>query len=236
MCLFWTLPVVVHQELLPSTKQGSPGLQNSAAQLFLRQGQSHGMEMDMGREMHKAGLQQLQQHIRFSRALKQMWLVLALTSRAAELGHCWRFWKFFARWAGNSKRNIVVSLRLWQREELSSGLCSLVDVLHLCKSSHCITGLGMTVFCHPSSSSLCMQRWQSPRPRDMKPLCNSAMRAGPPQLTPSWLYGRTIWRDLGNKPIFPPTNNQKNSSWVMCSAPSILTEARSSFGTTFMCL
>lgn len=145
MCLFWTLPVVVHQELLPPTKQGSPGLESRTAQLFLRQGQSHGMELDMGREMHRAGLQQLQQHIRFSRALKQMSLVLALASRAAELGHCWRFWKFFAGWAGNSKRNVVVSLRLSQREELSSGLCSLVDVLHLCKSSHCITGLGMTI-------------------------------------------------------------------------------------------
>lgn len=166
------------------------------------------MELDMGREMLKAGLQQLQQQIRLSGALKHMSLALALASRAAELGHCWRFWRFFAHWAGNSKGNIVVSLWLSQTKELSSGLCSLVDVLHLCKSSHCITGLGMTVFCCPSSS-LCMQRWQTPMPRDMKPLCNSAMWAGPLHLTPSWLHGRIIWGDLGNKPIFPPTSNQK---------------------------
>lgn len=31
MCLFWTLPVVVHQKLLPSTKQGSPGLQQQCS-------------------------------------------------------------------------------------------------------------------------------------------------------------------------------------------------------------
>lgn len=72
----------------PQPSRAAQACSSSAAQLFLRQGQSDGRELDVGREMHKAGLQQLQQQIRFSRALKQMSLVLALASRAAELGHC----------------------------------------------------------------------------------------------------------------------------------------------------
>jgi len=50
----------------------------------------------------------------------------------------------------------VVSMLLLETEEMNTGLCSLMDLLHLCKSSHCITSLGSTIFCsHDSISSMC---------------------------------------------------------------------------------
>lgn len=145
----------------------------------------------MGREnAHSRSSAALEQQIRFSRALKQTSLVLALAPRAAKLGHCWRLLRVFAHRVGNSKRNIVVSMWLSETEELSSGLCSLMDVLHLCKSSHRISSLGTTIFCSHDTFPPCVQRWRTPRPRDVKSPCKSGMWAGPPHLAPSWC----VWK------------------------------------------
>lgn len=143
------------------------------------------------------------QQMRFSRALKQTSLVLSLPPRAAELGHCWRLLNAFAHRVGSSKRSIVVSMQLSEREELSSGLCSLVDALHLYKSFQGITSLGTTMFGSHDSLPPCVQRRWTPRPGDRKPLCKSGGWAGPPHLAPAsrvWKGGLGRFRQETNIP------------------------------------
>jgi len=62
---------------------------SGAAQLFLSQGQRDDEELNMDREnAQRRSSAALEQQVRFSRALQQTSLTLALAPRAGELGRC----------------------------------------------------------------------------------------------------------------------------------------------------
>lgn len=126
-------------------------------------------------------------------------------------GFCLLAWK-------NSKRNIVVSMQLSETGELSSALCLLMDVLHSCKCSLHLTNLGPATFNSHKSFPPWVQRWWTPRPRVVKPLC---VRVTCELGLPAWLhlgmYAGDIWEDLGNKPIFPPTDDRKINGPQWCT-------------------
>lgn len=103
MCLFWTLPVVVHQKLLPSTRQGSPGLEQQCSPAFPQAGTEEGMELGIA-QSRSAAAPAADQVFQSPQA--------DVTSSGFSLQGSWvrpllKVLKVFARWAGNRKRGAL---------------------------------------------------------------------------------------------------------------------------------